>query len=360
MSSLVHFVPVDPQDLEPSIEQKVGRLFDAARLVDFVDAGDLVGIKVHFGEKDNETFVRPSRFRPIVQRLKEAGTKPFFTDTNTLYVGMRSNSVDHIRLAEQHGFGLSDSGIPVLIADGLAGGEEVEVEISGRHFECVGVASGIAAADALVVITHLTGHCAVGLGGVIKNMAMGCSSRKGKLQQHTVVKPKINPEKCHGDFRCIQKCPADAIIRQGDKARIITETCIGCGECLVVCRFDAVSFGWDLSGPPLQERLVEHALGVAKLKPGKITYMSFLTGITKECDCFPNNRKDIVVPAIGVLASRDPVAVEQAGVDLIEQHAGCSFSDLLKCHDFSRLLQYAEEIGLGSRAYEIVRVDGVV
>jgi len=360
MSSVVHFVPVHPQDPEPTIEEKVGRLFDAAGLVECVDPGDLVGIKVHFGEEDNETFVRPSRFRRIIERLKEAGTNPFFTDTNTLYAGMRSNSVNHTRLADQHGFGLTETGIPVLIADGLAGGDEVEVEIGGRHFERVGVASGIAAADALIVITHLTGHCAAGLGGVIKNLGMGCSSRKGKLQQHTVIKPKVDPEKCHGDFRCAQKCSANAIIRQDDKAKIITEICIGCGECLVVCRFDAVSFTWDLSGPPLQEKMVEHALGVAKLKPGKIVYLSFLTAITKECDCFANKKSDIIVPAIGVIASHDPVALEQAGVDLVHQHTGRPFSDLLGCHDFSRLLEYAEEVGLGRRTYKIVGIDGVI
>ncbi|MFH1744282.1 MAG: DUF362 domain-containing protein, partial [bacterium] len=230
MSSIVYFAPVDAQDLESSIEEKVGRLFDAAGLVKSVRAQDLVGIKIHFGEKGNETFVRPSRLRLVIDRLKKAGTKPFFTDTNTLYVGMRSNSVDHVRLAAEHGFTLADTGIPVLIADGIAGGDEVEVEIGGSHFKRVGVASGIAAADALVVVTHVTGHCACGLGGIIKNVGMGCSSRKGKLQQHSVLKPKVEPEKCTGDFRCIRMCPADAIVKENDKARIVTETCIGCGE----------------------------------------------------------------------------------------------------------------------------------
>lgn len=360
MSSNVYFVPVDPQDLESVIEEKVGRLFDAAGLVECFGAGDLVGIKIHFGEDGNETFIRPSRLRLVIQRLKEAETKPFFTDTNTLYVGNRSNSVDHTSLAEQHGFGLSESGIPVLIADGLAGGDEVEVEIGCRHYERVGVASGIATANALFVVTHITGHCASGLAGVIKNLGMGCSSRKGKLQQHSAFKPTIDPDKCHGDFRCVERCPADAIIRQDDKAQIVNETCIGCGECLVTCRFDAVKFSWDLSGPPLQEKMVEHALGVAKLKTGKIAYLSFLTGITKECDCFPNKEKDVVVPAVGVVASGDPLALEQASLDLVEKHVGRSFRELFECHDYSRLLEYGEEVGLGSRAYELVTVDGAV
>ena len=358
MSSPVYFVAVDPQDLESTIEEKVGRLFETARLVESVRANDLVGIKIHFGEKGNETFVRPSRLRLVIEQLKEAGTKPFFTDTNTLYVGMRSNSVDHIRLAEENGFGLAQTGIPVLIADGVAGGDEVEVEINGRHFERVGVASGIAAVNTLLVVTHVTGHCASGLGGVIKNLGMGCSSRKGKLEQHSVLKPRIEIEKCTGDFRCVRMCPADAIVREDKKARIVAEICIGCGECIVTCRFGAVTFSWDLSGPPLQEKMVEHALGTARLKVGKISYLSFLTGITPDCDCFANKEKDIVVPAVGVIAGTDPVAVEQAGVDLIEQYTGRSFRALFHCHDFSRLLEYAEEIGLGSRKYELVTVNG--
>ncbi|HPA45479.1 MAG TPA: DUF362 domain-containing protein [bacterium] len=358
MPPLVHFIPVHPQDLESTIEEKIGALFEAAGLIDIIQSKDLVGLKVHFGEEGNETFIRPSRLCRMIEQLNKAGAKPFFTDTNTLYVGMRSNSIDHVRLALKHGFGLVEMGIPILIADGLAGGDEVEVEINGRHLQRVGVASGIAAADALIVITHVTGHCAAGLGGVLKNLGMGCTSRKGKLHQHAALKPHINLKKCVGDFRCIPNCPSNAIIQRNKKAEIQEEICIGCGECLVVCRYGAATFSWDNSGPSLQERMVEHALGVSKVKKDKIAYLSFLTGITQECDCFPNKEKDVIVPAVGVVASRDPVALEQAGVDLIEKTTGRSFRELFHCHDFSRLLDYAEEVGLGSRAYELVTVNG--
>jgi len=357
MASAVHFVSVLPGDLETEVEEKVGRLFDAAGLLDCSREGDLVGIKVHFGEEGNETFVKPSRLRVIIQRLKERKTKPFFTDTNTLYTGMRSNSVDHTRLAEHHGFGISETGIPVLIADGLAGEDEVEVEIGCKHFRRVGVATGIASADSLLAITHVTGHCAAGLGGVIKNLGMGCSSRKGKLQQHSALKPRITTEKCTGDLRCMKKCPADAIIEVDNKARIIEEKCIGCGECIVTCRFGAVTFSWDLSGPALQERMAEHALGVAKLKKDRLGCISFMTTMTKECDCFGNKEKDVLVPAIGVAASRDPLALEQACVDIIERETGRTVRDTFRCQDFSRILEYGEEIGLGSRSYNLQTVD---
>ncbi len=357
MPPLVHFISVHPQDTESIIEEKVGALFEAAGLIDIVRKKDLVGLKVHFGEEGNETFIRPSRLRRVIEPLHKLGAKPFFTDTNTLYVGMRSNSVDHVHLALRHGFGLAETGIPVLIADGLAGADEVEVEINGRHLERVGIASGIVAADALLVITHVTGHCAAGLGGVLKNLGMGCASRKGKLHQHAALKPHINPKKCIGDFRCIPNCPSNAIIQRNKKAEIQEEICIGCGECLVVCRYGAATFSWDNSGPPLQERMVEHALGVSRVKKDKIAYLSFLMNITQECDCAPNKEKDVIVPAVGVVASRDPVALEQAGVDLIEKSTGRSFRELFHCPDFSRLLQYAEEVGLGSRAYELATVD---
>ncbi len=357
MKPAVYHIPVLPGDLETTVEEKVGRLFDAAGLIDCTQQGDLVGIKVHFGEEGNETFVKPSRLRVVIERLQQNKAKPFFTDTNTLYTGMRSNSVDHTRLAEKHGFGISDTGIPVIISDGLAGEDEVEVEIGCRHFNQVGVAAGIASTDSLMVITHVTGHCASGLGGTIKNLGMGCSSRKGKLQQHSALKPKIRSEKCTGDLRCAKKCPADAIIEVNDKAQIVEEKCIGCGECIVTCRFNAVTFNWDLSGPTLQERMAEHALGVVKQKRDRVGYISFMTTMTKECDCFGNKEKDVLVPAVGVAASRDPVALEQACVDIIEKATGRSFRDTFRCHEFSRMLGYAEEIGLGSRSYELRTVD---
>ena len=244
----------------------------------------------------------------------------------------------------------------MIIADGVTGREEVLVRIDGRHSKEVGIAPGVAAADALLVLSHATGHLACGFGGTIKNIGMGLSSRRGKLYQHSVVKPEVKAHKCRGDGACVKWCPEDAISMVNDKAIIDSKKCIGCGECIAACRPGAVSFQWKIESRLLQERMAEQALGVLKNKQGHIGFLIFIMSVTKDCDCLASRQGDVLVKSIGIAASLDPVALDHATVSLIEQALGAGIRTKAYDIDYLPQLKHAEALGMGSCSYDLVVV----
>lgn len=356
MGSKIFYTRAQKDEGTPSLVQKIVRLFEQAELGACIGENDLVAVKMHFGEKGNDTHISPELVRPVVEKVKLRKGLPFLTDTCVLYRGGRHNAVDHLRVAHKHGFTVENVGAPVVISDGLAGNAERDVDISGKIYKSVSVASGALDANTMLVLTHVTGHMNTGIGGAIKNIGMGLASRKGKLRQHSVMKPAISKKACTGCGVCIEWCPEDAISMEGDVARIDSKACIGCGECLTVCRFDAVKYDWKMKGFDLQQRMTEHALGVVMGKKGKVGYMNVLISVTKDCDCFGVQQKPII-PDIGILAGTDPVAIDAASLDVIETHAGRSLTDMTYPHiDPWVQIRHGEEIGLGSAQYELVDI----
>jgi len=367
-NSKVYFT--DPRTRSGSnLFQKLGHLFDQAGFREVIEDKGLTGIKLHFGERGGSAFIRPIFIRPIVEKVKEAGGKPFLVDTNTLYTGSRSNSYDHLLLAAEHGFNPVVTDAPLLIGDGLRGQSYQEVEIDGNHIKKAYIASDIAYCDSLIGVAHFKLHLGAGFGGAIKNIGMGCASIAGKLAQHSNVRPRIKGKSCTGCRKCVDYCLPKAIeIREG-KAFIIEERCTGCGECISVCPTGAVRVRWDAASRDLQERMVEYLWAVTKGKKGRIGYFNFLLNITPDCDCF--DRSDApLVPNIGILASRDPVAIDQASVDLLNGSQGLKNSalkeslnpdedkirDIYPEIDYGIQLVYGENFGLGKREYELIRI----
>lgn len=315
-----------------------------------------VAVKTHIGEVNNNTHIAPQLIRPIVDEVYKAGGFPFLTETSTLYAGARSDAIGHINLAYEHGFTPDIVGAPFIMADGLLGNAEIEVDIPGELFKKVNLARDLVLADALIMFSHPTGHIVTGIGAAIKNLGMGLSSRKGKLQQHSSIKPYVNALQCSLCGQCIKWCPVQAIIVTDDKAFIQNDICIGCGECLALCRFAAVKFNWGVQSADLQRRMAEYALGVMISKKGRSLFINVLADMTKECDCM-NITQTPLIGDIGILAGTDPVAVDQATLDLTRQR---NSKDLGKI-SYPALnpniqLDHAEKIGLGSKKYELVEI----
>ncbi len=355
---------------------RLNALLDHTDLKGKVREKDLVAIKLHFGEKGNTAFVQPFFVRRIVEYVKRCKGKPFLTDTNTLYTGTRSEATSHLTTAFQHGFAYSVVDAPVIIADGLRGNSAVRVRIDKPLFETVPVAHEISMADILVCVTHFTGHELSGFGGALKNLGMGCTSREGKLSQHSTISPRVKDRSCSSCKRCLQGCPAEAIsliMPEAEKKRAVAfidpKKCIGCGECILTCPTGAIQIQWNETAELFQRKMVEHAFGAVQKKRGKTVYLNFLTQVTPACDC--NHFSDTpIVTDIGILASEDPVAADQASVDLVNQEQGHKASKLRKNWgtgedkfrgvypdiDWSIQLAYGEEIGLGTREYELIRI----
>lgn len=340
--SKVWFLPIEKLN-----DNNLVKLFTTAGFDKIFSPGDIAAIKVHFGEPGNTAYLKPQNVKPIAEKLIGLGARPFLTDSNTLYKGKRSNAVDHVKTACSHGYDFA----PIIIADGLHGKEYEKVVINGGHFKEVNIGAAARQADSLMVMTHFKGHEVTGFGGAIKNAGMGLGSRSGKQQMHADVSPQVDSDKCTGCELCTKWCPVDAISMDNGKALIDTVKCIGCAECVVTCQFNAIEISWAGTPNDLQEKMAEYALGAVKSR--KCAYMSFINDVSPNCDCYSHNDPPIVGD-IGVLASLDPVAIDQAAVDLVNKTAG---HDIIKKTwpdiDYTVQLKYGEKIGLGSREYEL-------
>ena len=298
---------------------------------------------------------------------------PFLTDCNTLYPGSRKNALEHLECANLNGFNSISTGCQILIGDGLRGTDEVEVPVvNGEYCKTALIGHAIMDADIFISLTHFKGHEATGFGGALKNIGMGCGSRAGKMQQHASGKPAIHEELCRGCHRCAKECGSDAISYVDKKAVIDYDKCKGCGRCIGACSFDAVYNPNSSANEMLDRKMAEYAQAVCHGRP--CFHVALVQDISPNCDCHGENDAPIL-PDIGMFASFDPVALDQACADACLDATPISNSQLGEhlarpdwhCHhdhfkdsnpniEWEATLDQAEKIGLGTREYELKRV----
>lgn len=356
MRPVVYFVPLEDGASPRHQANAIGRLYEVAEVSSKISRRDLVAIKLHVGEKGNKTYVKPELIAELVKKVKASRAFPFLTDTCTLYKGQRENAVKHILLAHGHGFSIERVGAPFVVADGLVGTTELEVPISGKVYKSVGIAREILNADALIAVSHPTGHPGTGMGACLKNLGMGLASRAGKMRQHSATRPQVREERCQNCGKCRRWCPVQAIVERNGRSFILGQECIGCGECIAVCRFEAVTFDFGVESGELQRRMVEHALGALQGKRGKCFFFNVLVDMTKDCDCF-GEAQEKIVPDIGILGSDDPVALDMAALDLVKARSGLNLGEL-SYPQLDPMVQilYAQELGMGSADYILKEV----
>jgi uncharacterized Fe-S center protein len=355
MKSQVFFIQAAREDGNEALAEKAEMIFLKGGLGRHIEKKSFVALKIHFGEEGNVGFIKPQWLVKIINQIKSITSRVFLTDSNTLYVGKRSNSLDHLSLAMEHGFTQEALGIPVIIADGLIGRGDEEIQVNLSRIKSAKIAGAIHDSDVIICLSHFTGHILTGFGAALKNLGMGCASRAGKLEQHSDVHPWVKPKLCNNCGVCIDFCPAQAIIEKDESAFIVKEKCIGCGECLMVCSSGAVKFNWDSDSRRVQEKMSEYAFSVWNHLKGKIGFINFLIRVTKDCDCMSQDQP-AVVGDIGLLGSLDPVALDQASVDLVNKRSG---KDVLRAGydlDWSVQLSHGAKIGLGTRDYELIKL----
>ena len=297
----VHFVP---WNASRNLLEETNRLYDAAGTFDCVKKGDLVAIKLHVGELGNPYYVQPLFVHDIVRRVKEAGGKPFLTDSNTYYHANRNNAYDHTMNALMNGYHMA----PFIVADGLKSESFRKVPTKGILKE-IEVSGAIAEADAMIVITHCKGHELSGFGGAIKNLGMGCTPHAGKLRQHRTVELEIDESKCIGCGKCKEACEMGLPDIVGMKAKNTSPLCMRCPFCSAACPRSAIKL---VHQDNICRALASAALGVlSTFKKGKVSYVSFAKDITQYCDCRPNPG-EITMKDIGIFASESPVSIDGA------------------------------------------------
>lgn len=355
---------VAPDD---SVPAKLARLVRAAGIERLGLDQKMTAIKTHFGEFGNVTHLKPAYARTLVAEVRALGGIPFVTDCNTLYPGMRWNAVSHLECAALNGFGQLSCGCPVIIADGLRGEDEVAVPTPpGATLGHALIGRTLMDADVIITLTHGKGCKASSFGGVLKNLAMGCASRAGKMVMHSSGRPAVK-DHCVGCGVCLEGCGQGALeIREG-KAHV-NDRCVGCGHCVSYCPRAAIG-GSGTAGADLQRKMAEYAAAVVAAKP--CLHVAAAIDITPGCDCFAGCDAPMV-PNVGLFASTDPVALDQAMADAIcrqdalpggpldDLRAATPDADNLRAvspdSDWALCLQHAEELGAGTRAYRLIEV----
>lgn len=352
--SKVYFIPAKEDDGKNILVEKTAALVKRSGILDVIGADDFVGIKLHFGEKDNTGYIKPPIVKEAVRLCKARSKNVALIETNTIYVGERSNTISHLKIACAHGFTYEKIKAPVIILDGVTGRDFFGVRINKKHIKTAKVASGMMDFEYILSLAHVTGHCQTGFGAAIKNIGMGCASRAGKLEQHSTVLPKIIDAKCTGCGLCLKWCPEDAIMILNKKASILKDKCIGCGECTVACRIGAIEIEWNESARNLQEKMAEYAYAALSGREGG--FLNFLIRVTKDCDCMAKD-DPAIQPDIGILASKDPVAIDKAATDLLIKDARCDkLKDGYPNIDWKIQIDYAAEIGLGTLDYDLIEI----
>ncbi|MGD9015621.1 MAG: DUF362 domain-containing protein [Candidatus Omnitrophota bacterium] len=352
--SRVYFIPVSEADTTAVVTDKLKKILAESRVLDFLSSGLKVALKIHFGEEGNTGFVRPEYVKVISDFVWQGGATPYLSDTNTLYKGKRTNSQDHLALAAEHGFTLKTTGAKIIIPDDSRPENTIDIKINQRLIKTAKLVRFFKDADAIVAINHFKGHMVTGFGGALKNLGMGCASRSGKLMQHAGISPVIDEEECIGCGECEKACPPQAIELKDNKAVINSAKCIGCATCIAVCPNSAIDVDWEAKAAAVPEKMVEYTLAVMKGKRGKLAFLNFAIKITKECDCLAKDDPR-VAPDIGILASHDPVSIDQASLDLVNQACGTDIlTQLHPRRNSRRQLNYASELGLGNLDYELI------
>lgn len=371
MTSKVYFTDMHVK-MGDSILNKFRRLIEAAGIgeIDFEDK--YVAVKLHFGEVGNMAFLRQQYARVLCDYIKQRGGKPFLTDCNTLYIGYRNNALDHLDAAYMNGYNPLATGVHTIIADGLRGTDEREIPVEGGEYvKTAKIGAAIAEADIIVSLTHFKGHTNAGFGGALKNIGMGCGSKSGKMEMHSSGTPRISTKRCIGCGMCVKNCANGGVHVIDHKAQIDETHCLGCGYCIAYCPKGAIMTKWDEAKPVMNKKIAEYTKAVLSGKPA--FHISMVMDVSPDCDCDSCN--DIpIIPDVGMFASFDPVALDQACVDAanrqsvipgsaasVSEHTQEQHHDVFKLvhpdTDWAAGLEHGEKIGIGSRKYELIELN---
>jgi len=358
-----------------SLPAKLKNLIKKAGVEQIDFENKFAAIKMHFGELGNIAYLRPNFAKAVADLVKEMGGRPFLTDCNTMYPGSRKHALEHLETAWENGFTPLSTGCPIIIGDGLKGTDDITVPVkNGELVKEAKIGRAIMDADIIISLTHFKGHEMAGFGGALKNLGMGCGSRAGKTEQHSAGKPYTISENCRGCRLCLKQCANDGLVFDEEKGKMTIDytKCVGCSRCIGACNFDAIFSEYNSALSDLNKKMAEYSMAVVDGRPH--FHVSLVVDVSPNCDCHGENDVPII-PDVGMFASFDPVALDQACVDSCMKQTplpNSQLTDNMEKPDFHNYhdhfknstpnsewetcLEHAEKIGVGTRAYELIIV----
>jgi uncharacterized Fe-S center protein len=389
----VWFAEANATNWTESMICKAKDLFYEAKLNTCFNKGDEVAIKIHYGEYNRTAILRPEYIAAIVEEVKACGGHPYVVNDTTLsyhlYNSMATSQYQQ-EGAIRHGYTDATFGCPVIIADGYAGEDDYRVEIpEGLILKETYIGRAVAEADAMIVLAHARGHSITMYGGVTKQLGIGCQSKRGKYITHlahwgdphdAIGWPKFT-DKCPGTAckfhkMCDDSCPHEAHKVMAHGKEWHPEHCRLCYSCQVTCLFSGMT-GITFEDVYFPNAMIAHAdaaLGALKcFERGKVGFINCAIDVVPECDCFPWAGK-AVCPDIGIFASKDLMAIEEATLDAID-NAPISPGSVAEekglkpgedkfraINGFSPriITRSGEQIGLGTREYQLTNYEPVL
>jgi uncharacterized Fe-S center protein len=374
MASRVYFIGarVHKFDYKKSVEGRLDGILDKIDLRKYFPDGELVPVKMHLGNPGAHHTLRPSFVRLVVDRLKKINTKPFVTDS------ARLKAYEYLETANRTGYNALSLGAPVIIADGIFGLDSVKVK-AGKLLKEIAMPTAIHDASCMMVLSHVKGHIDSGLGGAIKNIAMGCVTAvprgcswkeggRGKMHFHLADLMSWKEDLCTLCGICERTCPQDAISIRGKTFLVNEKECWRCGRCVRVCPEKALTV--PVSMEKFSVSMAEAAKAIlSTFGKKRVFYINFLFDIQPECDCMATSDTPVVQDQ-GILLSDDVVAIDQASLDLIAKakalpqsaaeglkiKKGTDVFTVLHGKDSKTQMEAAEKMGLGASSYKLVEV----
>jgi len=305
-------------------------------------AGDSVGVKLHWGERGNHSYLPPVYAREIIRWLQDSGARPFVFDTTVLYSGGRRNGSDSLETAASHGYTEAFLGCEVVIGDGLEGNEVVDIPCDLKYFPTVQAGAVIDKTAGFVIFSHFKGHLGSGFGGAIKNISMGFASRAQKQRMHADAYPSLIEERCTRCGVCADVCPTGAAEISGKKFPTYDlDRCIGCAQCIGLCPVMALEIFFSGDSSVFQEKLVETAAAVWRRISKKTVLINALVRITADCDCLPG-KAEIISPDKGFIGGYHPVSIDHESLQRLGEEL------ITQTHPhvpWQRQFEFAREIG---------------
>ena len=303
-------------------------------------AGKKVPVKLHMGELKNKYFPKPEFVKHVIDELKMAHAEPYLFDTTVAYPGLRHSKTGYRKLAKMHGFTTKKVGCDVVIDD-----KGLPITVENREYE---VAEHLVESTHIFALSHVKGHVATGMGGAIKNFGMGGVTKETKIQMHHGSRPIYQKDACTYCGACAEVCPFNALKVKENSWKQNMKSCFGCGVCVDACKSGALTY------KDADFQYVLACAAKACVQDKNVIYLSEIKRIARSCDCDPF-AGPVICPDIGYLVSDDPVAIDKASLDLVNDVKKDVFE---KENNISPLKQikYGEEIGLGSPSYQLIEI----